>query len=179
MIQYIQPERTDAARFLDWVQATVVGVEAAINTDQSYVVKIDNWFGKRWLGFSGKALGGLGVRKEKLTLPPFIPSRVVSQRRFYEGAPPAGRSKQLHVWQRSGENLQRYTDVVLQGAHAFWYQRSLGVERARELHGLRLNAKRVLAWYVSLRRAEKWRVVDCIGIGIRELETFARRRFDE
>jgi hypothetical protein len=29
-------------------------------------------------GFSGKALGALGVRKKKLTLPPFIPSRVVS-----------------------------------------------------------------------------------------------------
>jgi hypothetical protein len=46
---------------LDWVKAAVVGVEEAIKTDQTYVVKIDDWFGKRWLGFSGKALGALGV----------------------------------------------------------------------------------------------------------------------
>jgi hypothetical protein len=51
----------------------MVGAEEAINTKQTYVVKIDNWFGKRWLGFSGKALGALGVRKKKLTLPPFHP----------------------------------------------------------------------------------------------------------
>ncbi|MCA1709275.1 MAG: hypothetical protein LC808_40740 [Actinobacteria bacterium] len=78
MVRYTKPEATDDPGYLDWVEATVVGVEEAINTKQTYVVKIDNWFGKRWLGFSGKALGALGVRKQKLTLPPFIPTRVVS-----------------------------------------------------------------------------------------------------
>ena len=78
--------RRVASRYLDWVEAAVVGVEEAIKTDQAFLVKIDNWFGKRWLGFSGKALGALGVRKEKLTLPPFIPSRLVSQRRFWNAA---------------------------------------------------------------------------------------------
>ncbi len=82
MVQYTKPEATDDSEFLDFVDATVVGVEEAINTKQTYVVKIDNWFGKRWLGFSGKALGALGVRITKLTLPAFTPSRVLSQRRF-------------------------------------------------------------------------------------------------
>src|SRR5687767_7333422 len=121
MVLYTKPEVTDDPGYLDWVEATVVGVEEAIKTtDQTYVVKIDNWFGKRWLGFSGKTLGAAGVRKEKLTLPPFIPSRVVSQRRFFEAGASPRRRKLLHVWQRSGENLQRYTEVVLQGSHAFW-----------------------------------------------------------
>lgn len=84
MVRYTKPDVTDDAGYLDWVEATVVGVEEAIKTDQTYVVKIDNWFRKRWLGFSGKVLGALGVAKAKLTLPPFIPSRVVSQRRFFE-----------------------------------------------------------------------------------------------
>jgi hypothetical protein len=55
------------------------------------------------------------------TLPPFVPSRVVSQRRFFEEGTHPGRRKRLHLWQRSGENLQRYTEIVLPGAHAFWY----------------------------------------------------------
>ena len=63
MVQYTKPEATDGPGYLDWVEATVVGVEEAFNTQQTYVVKIDNWFGKRWLGFSGKALGAFGVRK--------------------------------------------------------------------------------------------------------------------
>jgi hypothetical protein len=32
----------------------VVGVEEAIKTEQTYVVKIDNWFGKRWLAFRAR-----------------------------------------------------------------------------------------------------------------------------
>src|SRR5262249_54069328 len=138
-----------------------------------------NWFGKRWLGFSGKALGALGVRKKKLTLPPFNPSRVVSQRRFIESGTPAGRRKQLHVWQRSGENLQRYTEVVLQGAHAFWYSGRSASNARGSFMAYLSTPEGYWPWYVSLRRDEKWRVVDCIGIGIRELETFTRRPVDE
>jgi hypothetical protein len=170
-----QTQVTDDLGYLDWVEATIIGVEEAIKTDQTYVVKIDNWFGKRWLGFSGKALGVLGVRKEKLTLPPFIPSRVVSQRRFFEAGTPLGRRKRLHVWQRSGENLQRYTEVVLQGSHAFWYSgRSASNDRGSFMAYVATPAG-YWPWYVSLLREEKWRVVECIGIGTRELENFTGR----
>jgi hypothetical protein len=56
MVRYAKPEATDDPGYLDRVEATVVGVEEANNTKQTYVVKIDNWFGQRWLGLSGKAL---------------------------------------------------------------------------------------------------------------------------
>jgi hypothetical protein len=175
MVRYTKPEPTDDPQYLNWVEAVVVGVEETINTDQTYVVKIDNWFGKRWLGFSGKALGAIGVRKQKLTLPPFVPSRVVSQRRFWESGPDPGRRKRLHVWQRSGENLQRYTEVILQHANAFWYSgRSAKNDRASFMAYLSTPDGH-WPWYVGLQRKEKWHVVECIGIGIPELETFARR----
>ena len=172
MVRYTKSEATDDDEYLDWVEAAMVGVEEAFKTDQTYVVKIDNWFGKRWLGFSGKSLGALGVRKEKLTLPPFVPSRVISQRRFFETGTDPGRRKRLHVWQRSGENLQRYADVVLPGAHAFWYSgRSASNDRASFMAYLSTPDGH-WPWYVGLQRQEKWRVVECVGIGIRELETF-------
>jgi hypothetical protein len=34
-------------------------------------------------------------------------------------------------------------------------------------------------WYVSLRRGETWRVVESVGIGVPELETFTRRGIEE
>ena len=179
MVRYTKPELTDDPGYLDWVEATVIGVDEAIKTNQTYVVKIDNWFGKRWLGFSGKALGALGVRKAKLTLPPFIPSRVVSQRRFFEAGTRVEPRKRLHVWQRSGENLQRYTEVVLQSSHAFWYSgRSTSNGRGSFMAYVSMPDGH-WPWYVSLRRGEKWRVVDCIGIGIPELETFTRRGVEQ
>jgi hypothetical protein len=68
MVRYTKPEATDEPGYLDWVEVTMVGVEEAFNMKQTYLVKIDNWFGKQWFGFSGRALGALGVRKKKLTL---------------------------------------------------------------------------------------------------------------
>ena len=179
MVRYTQPESTDDPGYLDWVEAIVVGVEEAVTTEQTYIVKIDNWFGKRWLGFSGRALGAVGVRKEKLTLPPFIPSRVISQRRFFAAGTPSGRRQRLHVWQRSGENLQRYTEVVLQGSHAFWYSgRSASNDRGSFMAYV-ATPEGHWPWYVGLRREKGWQVVDCIGIGIPELEAFARRGIEQ
>jgi hypothetical protein len=179
MVRYTKAEETDDSGYLDWVEATVAGVEHAIKTNQSYVVKIDNWFGKRWLGFSGKALGAFGVRKKKLTLPPFIPSRVVSQRRFFEGDAPRGRHKRLHAWQRSGENLQRYTEIVLHRSNAFWYSGRTASNDRGSFMAYLSTPNGHWPWYVSLRRDETWRVVECVGIGAPELETFTRRGIEE
>jgi len=174
MVRYTESEVTDDPQFLDWVEAVVIAVEKTFKTDLAFVVKIDNWFGKRWLGFSGKTLGALGIRKKKLTLPPFIPSRVVSQRRFWEDGTDPGRHRRLHRWQPSGENLQRYTEVVLQGAHGFWYSgRSASNDRGSFMAYVS-TPDGYWPWYVGLRRDENWRVVECIGIDIPELEMFAR-----
>jgi len=79
------------------------------------------------------------------------------------------------VWQPSAENLQRFTEVVLQGSHAFWYSgRSASNARGSFMSYL-ATPDGYWPWYVSLRRDEKWRVVDCVGIGLPELETFTRR----
>lgn len=157
----------------------MVGVDVSIDTKQTYVMKIDNWFGKRWLGFSGKALGVLGVRNEKLTLPPFIPSRVVSQRRLFERDAPLGRRKRLHVWQRSGENLQRYTETILHGSNAFWYSGRTASNDRGSFMAYVSTPDGHWPWYVHLRRDDRWRVVECVGIGVPELETFTRRGIEE
>jgi len=67
MVHYTTPADGDDAEYLDWVETAIVGVEEAVKSNETYVVKIDNWFGQRWLGFSGKLLGKAGVRKKKLT----------------------------------------------------------------------------------------------------------------
>ena len=64
MPTYTKPDSNDDPEFLAWVEAVIQGVEETIETEDSYVVKIDKWFGSRWLGFSGKAMGTLGVHRE-------------------------------------------------------------------------------------------------------------------
>jgi hypothetical protein len=46
------------------------------------LIEVDSWFGSKWLGLSGKIMGRLGVRTEPLSVSPFVPARIFSQRRF-------------------------------------------------------------------------------------------------
>lgn len=174
MVPYTTSAVTDDPRYLEWVEAVVSGVEDSFRTDLTFVVKIDNWFGQRWLGFSGKLVGALGFRKTKLTLPPFVPSRVVSQLRVREEGTDPGRHKSLHVWQPSAENLQRYTEVVLPGAHAFWYSGRSDSSGRASFMAYVSTPDGHWPWYVSLQRKVTWRVVKCIGIRISELDEFIR-----
>ena len=83
------PEFDDAPDFIGHVEQVVNGVVRRHLPETLVLIKINNWFGSKWLGFSGKALGALGVwnkpRNEpadNIRIPPFVPSRVVSQRSF-------------------------------------------------------------------------------------------------
>jgi hypothetical protein len=133
MVRYTKSEPTDDPGYLDWVEATMVGVEESIDTKQFYV----------------------------------FPESV-------EGDAPPGRRKRLHVWQRSGENLQRYTEIILHGSNAFWYSGRTASNDRGSFMAYVSTPDGHWPWYVSVRRDETWRVVESIGIGVPELEAFTR-----
>lgn len=169
MTTYTNAEADDDPEFLAWVEGVIVGVETRFEPDECYVVKINNWFGQRWLRFSGRSLGAISLWKTKLTLPPFVPSRVVSQRRFWsEGPRPPQRS--LHVWQRSGENLQRYADIVIHEASVFWYSGGTKENNRASFMAYVLTPEGHRPWYVGLRKRESWHVVEAFGISRSELD---------
>jgi hypothetical protein len=76
----------DSAEFMKTVQALVVGVARDYMPARLYVIRIDNWFGPKWMHFAGKFSVGkgayLGVHKTTLHVPPFVPHRVVAERVF-------------------------------------------------------------------------------------------------
>ena len=55
------PEFDDAPDFIGHVEQVVNGVVRRHLPETLVLIKINNWFGSKWLGFSGKALGALGV----------------------------------------------------------------------------------------------------------------------
>ncbi len=82
-------EIDDAPDFVRQVEQVANGVIRRHAPETLVLIKIDNYFGSKWLGFSGKALGLLGVwhnpdyhPANNIRIPPFVPNRVVSQRRF-------------------------------------------------------------------------------------------------
>ena len=78
----ITPEQDDAPDFVFAVERLTEGLLLRDKPRSIILIKIDNWFGSRWLAFSGKVMGAFGFRSNTLTVPPFVPNRVISQGRF-------------------------------------------------------------------------------------------------
>jgi len=84
--QYTLAQQGDSAEFMKKVQALVMGVARDYEPARLYVIRIDNWFGPKWMHFAGKFTAGkgaaIGVHKRILHVPPFVPHRVVAERVF-------------------------------------------------------------------------------------------------
>ena len=91
------------------------------------LIKINNWFGSNWLGFSGR--GALDVwnkprnePSDNVRIPPFVPSRVVSQRSLaapnYEEV---ANGKPIHTQMPSNRALLRKAATAAPGTALVWY----------------------------------------------------------
>ena len=84
----------DAIGFVHEVRAIVAGVLHVVAPAAYYLVKLDSWFGDKWLGFSNKLMGTAAVHYHRtLRVPPFVPARVISQRFFRREAHGRSRSR--------------------------------------------------------------------------------------
>jgi len=116
----------DAPEFLAEVQALTDGLLRAFAPPSIVVIKIDNYFGKKWLHFSGKlrfsAKAAVGVWKKSLNVPPFVPNRVVSQSVFAGLAyDEAISTNPIHIHTESKNALRRYVADVAHGSAIVWY----------------------------------------------------------
>lgn len=167
--------------FVDLVNAIIVNaVDAALPTEV-FVVKIKNWFGARWLGFSGKVQGALGVRKRDLTVPPFIPSRVLEQtafRRIAETYEPCEIGKKLHLDQPSSENLKRRLSLIAVEGAFFWFSSGSMKNGRGSLMGYLPTPAGHRGWFLEFRRNGEWSVAQLVGIANQELVTLMNPRHD-
>jgi uncharacterized protein DUF6714 len=127
-----------------------------------YIIRIDNWFSSRWYTFRGKYLGGVGLTTEehRLVVPPFVPSRVVSQlclcdERGY-GEYVMRRTDPLHLKQPARENHQRWIDELSPDSCFIWYSAKSGTHARASIMLYRTTADGDAGWYLELERKEDW-----------------------
>jgi hypothetical protein len=122
-----KPWENEDEQFVSLVRNLINGVVLTTRPKVYCVVRVDNWFGDRWLNFTGKILGQLGVRKHgRTTFPPFVPSRLRNYAMFewsdekndYVDVenPPL-----VHKWQRSMQNFQNFVDRAYPDSAFFWF----------------------------------------------------------
>ena len=84
--EFTSAQPGDSAEFIRKVQALVVGGARDNMPARLYVIRIDNWFGPKWMHFAGKFTAGkgfaIGVHKKILHVPPFVPHRVIAEQVF-------------------------------------------------------------------------------------------------
>jgi hypothetical protein len=163
----ISIQSDDEPEFIGQVELVVKGILHRYSPVSIALIKIDNWFGRRWLYFSGKALGAVGVwqvptdRRPNnfLRIPPFVPERVVSQRRFiapdYREIDPG---KLLHRHVPSGIALERRAAEQEPKTALVWYSgNSMANGRGALMVYVPVDES-YWPWYAELKRAEPWRI---------------------
>lgn len=165
------PKAEDDDRFLAVVNRLVDRLSPAADVVDIRVVRIDNWFGPKWLGFAGKVLGALSVHKvttrADLVVPPFTPGRVVWERHFAvndDGHSLVESLPLLHREQTSSANLGRKLAEFSSRAHFVWFSgNSRGNGRGSVMVASLHDAEQD-AYYVGFTHKEGgWRVGDVAG----------------
>jgi hypothetical protein len=83
LAEFVSTQQGDSAEFIEKARAIAIGVAKDDEPVRIYVIRIDNWFGPKWMHFAGKFTAGkgaaLGVHKSRLHVPPFVPHRIVAE----------------------------------------------------------------------------------------------------
>jgi hypothetical protein len=124
--EFVSTQQGDSAEFIGKAQALAIGIAQDYEPARLYVIRIDNWFGPKWMHFAGKFTAGkgaaIGVHKTRLHVPPFVPHRVVAQRVFvgpdYEETVAAA---PLHIECPSKQALHRRIEDIDKDAAFVWF----------------------------------------------------------
>ncbi len=124
--EFVSTQQGDSAEFIEKARALAIGVASDCGPARLYVVRIDNWFGPKWMHFAGKFTAGkgfaVGAHKRRLHVPPFVPHRVVAERVFmgpeYDETVVAA---PLHIECPSKEALTRRIEDIDKDAAFMWF----------------------------------------------------------
>ena len=175
----IQTEPGDAPGFVSFVAAVANGILRRHAPPELILIKINNWFGSNWLGFSGKALGAIGVWHNPsyhpaniVRIPPFVPNRVLSQRKFsaptyeeiYSGKP-------IHRRMPSRLALNRTVATAAPKSALIWYSGESKVTGRGAVMAYIPADDSYWLWYAAFGAGEswKWNVTETLDIKRQDL----------
>src|SRR3954469_13547774 len=156
----IAPMKNEDERFLALVSRIASTTIRDVRPTDVFVTRIDHWFDHKWLGFSGKLLGALGVHKrDRLTIPPFMPRRVASPHAYpFDAGAAAYRGVEtpsLHRHQQSSDNLTRFIDRVSRSAVFIWFSGGTTEADQGSVMIYIVCAELQSSWYASFRRTDE------------------------
>jgi hypothetical protein len=169
----IVPIKKDDASFLVLVEIIANGTIHQFHPADVFLVRTDHWFDQKWLAFSGQVLGAVGVATRRLTIPPFVPNRVVSQDAYAldeaAGSYVHTEAPLLHLVQTSRENLTRFIDRITKSGMFVWFSGGTQQASTGSIMVYVVAGDSQSAWYASFHRSTTWQVNKVSGLSKNEL----------
>jgi hypothetical protein len=119
----IECEQNDAPEFIEQIRACVEGVARLQRPSKLILVKINTWFGPKWLPFSAPTRDPeAGIQASHLSMPLFVPNRVISQRSFMgPDYIEEKTARSIHAAVRTSNARQRLVSDLPLGVAIVWY----------------------------------------------------------
>ncbi len=173
------PEAGDADAFVAYAEFLFAGICTLYRPVQLHAIKIDNWFSPKWLRFSGKMFGIVGVQRHKLTLPPFVPNRVVFEQTFERVGEAelyrvAKAQRVFHIAQKSPQNLNRYVHDLAPTTAILWFSGTSADNGKGAIMAYVPAEEFQWCWYVGLAADLGWDIATHKGISPVELRHLMR-----
>lgn len=178
----------DAPTFIKNINSIVTSLIYRSKFDEVFIIKINNWFDNKWLNYSGKSVvqfhGGHFIEtalqnewREKITIPPFNPKRVLSEKIFAINTSINKRwDKKIHKAKASNDNLHNRINAYSNNGLFVWY--SFDTEKIQKGSAMFYKVQNdiVDSFYVSFEKKEdKWDISKTKNISIDELNEFIEK----
>jgi len=158
----ILPGDNDDSGFTVIVENIINKTIENVTPDEIFLTKIDNWFDFKWRAFSGKTLGAVGVWNKELTIPPFIPDRVLEQSYYQKSNESYVKQvgHYLHGYQSSGENIGRkLKSYSFAPTRMFvWFSGNTKNSLRGSIMIYQIKKEAKYSFYVSFLKKDNWQI---------------------
>ena len=154
----------DDPGYIDQVQRIFAGCLIEYRPAEFYVIRIRNWFDYKWCYFTGKVVGAAGVsRFRDLTLPPFVPNRVLSQdhhdRIGTDGLEYArSDARPLHIRQPSEANFRRLIRRTTNDGTMLWCSSGNMATGRGSMMVYHVSPEIKFGWHVTFLKKSDWQI---------------------
>ena len=181
--QKIKIESGDANDFIKSLNRIIEKLIDQFGINEVCLIRIKNWFDHKWLNYSGNSVvefpggGGLidsalnGEWREKITVPPFNPNRVLSEL-FFRIEPTDNKmfEKNLHKTKSSNDNIHNRISNYTENGMFVWYSSNSEINQKGSLMIYIVQINDVKTFYVSFVNENNWKINQAKNISAKELE---------
>ncbi|MDJ1473390.1 hypothetical protein [Xanthocytophaga flava] len=168
------PHPTDDATFLSYLETLIQNQVNDYRPNHLYLIRLDNWFDDKWLGFSGTRMHEISIwQLDQVTVPPFHPNRVESclYYKLKEGSYTLKvMTKPLHIIQTSTDNLHRKITDFMDDGLFVWYSSNSKMNSMGAVMMYQVKDNECFPFYLSLSGGINWKVQKTKGITRSQVE---------